>query len=155
MNDIKCNFIWGKFIGLLFLFPFIFCTINDEFNSQILESSDSYLIDINDYDNLGIIMTTSKKIYFISSIEETPSTSINFDLNVANYSMGATYHNNYLLVACTEDSLLGWVNIEAGESSPLLNYNDISYEGKTLDKPNQICSLSIFENIAYIAIAND
>ena len=154
MNDIKIKIILTPFIHLiLFLSSFIINQINDEFKYNTLESSDSYLIDINDYHNLGLIMTTSKKIYFISSFEETDYNPITFNLSVSNFSMGATYNNNYLLVACLEDSLLAKININNGESESLLNYG--TYDGKTLEPPNQICSLSIFENFIYITIANE
>ena len=155
MNDFKFILVLNIIIVLFLLISFVLCEINDDFKSDELESSNSYLIDINDYHNLGLIMTTSKNIYFISSFEDTPPAPTNFILNVANYSMGATYDENYLLVACLEDSLLAKINIRTGDSSILLNYDDISYNGEILENPNQICSLSIFENIVYIAIANE
>ena len=155
MNDFKFILVLNIIIVLILLISFVYCEISDGFRSDELESSNSYLIDINDYHNLGLIMTTSKNIYFISSLEATPLVPTNFILNVANYSMGATYDENYLLVACLEDSLLAKINIRTGDSSILLNYDDISYNGEILENPNQICSLSIFENTAYIAIANE
>ena len=71
--------------------------------------------------------------------------------------MAASYNENYILIAFLNDSLLSKININTGDSTNLLNYDGISNmeEEDTLIPPTQICSLSIYENNAYIAISNN
>jgi len=136
---------------IIYIYSYIFCQINDNFQKGVLESENSYFIDINDYHNLNLLITTAKKIYTSDSL---PNPITNFTAKVENYSMAATYNSDYILVACLNDSLLAKININTGDSSNLLDYTDVSIEdGNTLVPPAQICSLSIFENIVHIAIS--
>ena len=141
---------------IFFISSFIFCQINDDFINGNIDSdfTSSDIIDINDYHNLNLIITTSKNIYTIPSFDNP----ITFTANINKYSMAATYDQNYLLVACLDDSLLTKIKInsEGTESISLLDYDDIdilSIYADTLEPPSQICSLSIFENSVYIAIS--
>mgnify|MGYP002623862319 CR=1 FL=1 len=136
---------------IIYISSYTVCQINDNFQQGILESENSYFIDINDYHNLNLIVTTAQKIYTIDSI---PNPISNFSAKVENYSMAATYDLNYILVACLNDSLLTKININTGESTNLLDYSGITIEGgDILVPPTQICSLSIFQNnIVHLAI---
>ena len=139
---------------ILIIFPLISCQINDDFSNGVIESENSNIIDFADYHNLNLLITTAKHIYSISSISTIKST---FTSNINNYSMAASYNENYILVACLNDSLLSKININTGDSTNLINYDGIPNmeEEDTLVPPTQICSLSIYENIAYIAISNN
>ena len=140
-----------SFLLIIYIYSYTFCQIKDNFQKGELEHDNSYFIDINDYHSLNLIVTTSQKIYTSDSI---PNPISNFNVKVENYSMAATFDQNYLLVACLNDSLLAKINIGTGESSNLLDYNGVNIEvGEVLVRPNQICSLSIFENTVHIAIA--
>jgi len=136
---------------IIYIYSYTVCQINDNFKKGVLEHENSYFIDINDYHNLNLIVTTSQKIYTSDSLPNPIST---FTAKVENYSMAATYNQNYILVACLKDSLLAKININTGDSNNLLDYNEINVgNGNILVPPSQICSLSIFENIVHIAIA--
>ena len=136
---------------IIYIYSYIVCQINDNFQKGDLEHENSYFIDINDYHNLNLIITTSQKIYKSNSLPNQIST---FTAKVENYSMAATFDQNYLLVACLNDSFLAKININTGDSTNLLYYTDVIIEDEnTLVPPNQICSLSIFENIVHIAKA--
>ena len=69
--------------------------------------------------------------------------------------MAATYDENYILVACSEDNLLSKIHINSGDSENLINYNEIpNMEAEDiLAQPDQVCSISIDEDIAYISIS--
>ena len=135
---------------IIYISSGIFCQINDNFQKGVLENENSYFIDINDYHNLNLIVSTSQKIYTSDSL---PNPISNFSAKVENYSMAATYDQNYILVACLNDSLLAKININTGDSNNLLDYTDVNIgEGNELVPPTQICSLSIFQDIVHIAI---
>ena len=135
---------------IIYISSGIFCQINDNFQKGVLEHESSYFIDFNDYHNLSLIVTTSQKIYTSDSLPNPIST---FTSKVENYSMAATYNENYIFVACLNDSLLEKIIINTGESINLLNYTEVDIgDGNTLVPPTQICSLSIFQDIVHIAI---
>ncbi len=136
---------------IIYIYSYTICQINDNFQKGVLEQENSYIIDINDYHNLNLIVTTSQKIYTSDSL---PNPVLTFPDNVANYSMAATYSKDYILVACLKDYLLGNININTGVSASFLNYENINIEdGNTLVPPTQTCSLSIFDDYVHIAIA--
>jgi hypothetical protein len=93
---------------IIYIYSYIVCQINDNFQKGELEHENSYFIDINDYHNLNLIISTSHKIYTSNSLPNPIST---FTAKVENYSMAATYDQNYILVACLNDSLLAKINI--------------------------------------------
>ena len=135
---------------IIYISSGILCQINDNFQKGVLENENSYFIDINDYHNLNLIVSTSQKIYTSDSL---PNPISNFSAKVENYSMAATYDQNYILVACLNDSLLAKININTGDSTNLLDYTNVNIEdGNTLVPPTQICSLSIFQDVVHIAI---
>ena len=166
---------------LIIIIQIIFSQINDDFTTDIIESLDSNLIDFNDYHNLNLVITTAKNIYSISDLTTVKKT---FRSEINSYSMAASYNEDYILIACLNDGLLSKININSeddgdgsgdggGDSGDgdggdgngdgdsdinaeiLLNYEDINIEGEdNLVPPSQVCSLSINDNIAYIAISN-
>ena len=105
-------------------------------------SEESSLIDISDYHNLSLIITTNKKIY--TGIPPTHNSTTNS--SIINISSAVTYNNNYILMACTENYLLSKIDIETGEESPLINYENISL-------PNYTCSISSKDDYVYISFS--
>ena len=86
---------------IIYIYSYTVCQINDNFQKGVLEHESSYFIDFNDYHNLSLIVTTSQKIYTSDSLPNPIST---FTSKVENYSMAATYNENYIFVACLNDS---------------------------------------------------
>ena len=81
-------------------------------------SQQASIIDITDYYNLYLLITTEKKIYIgmpPNKISETTS-------NIINITSAVTYDTNYILLVCTGDYLLSKININTGEEIPLINY---------------------------------
>ena len=112
----------------------------DSLTTGILNEEAS-LIDISDYHNLFPIITTDKKIY----LGIPPVFKANISSKINSFSAAATYNNEYILMACTEDYLLSKIKIETGEETPLINY-------EKFNSPNCICSISLKDNYVYIAI---
>ena len=129
-------------------FIFIFITINSQINDNYeLQSLDgNSLIDVFDYHNLKLVVSTSGNIY--EGIPPTKKSQTSAKL--LEYSAIASVNENYLLASCLEDCLLAKINIINGEYTPLLQYSDIS-TSLELTTPENVCSISIFENLAFIA----
>ena len=133
------------------IFRFIFSQINDNFEFIDLEGEDgNTFLDITDYHNLKLIISTSKKIY--QGIPPKKISTTNAKLGPA--SSALTINENYILVSCLNDSLLTKININNGEYSSLVSYNNIS-TSTTLSVPSTICSISIFENMVFIGYAQN
>ena len=113
------------------------------FGIDSFEGSD--LVDVTDYHNYSLIITTSKKIY--TGIPPTLKTTTT--ANLINASSIIILNEKYLLAACLQDSLLTKIKFNNGESTSLLNYNTFSTE-LNLDIPITSCSLSIIENTIFI-----
>ena len=113
------------------------------FGIDTFEGSD--LVDVTDYHNYSLIVTTSKKIY--TGIPPTLKTITT--ANLINASSIIILNEKYLLAACLQDSLLTKINFNNGESTSLINYNAFSTE-LNLDIPITSCSLSIIENTIFI-----
>ena len=148
----KVLFIPLKNFLLFFLFinmPFINSQINDNFEKGNLEEGNYDLLDVTDYHNLGLIVSSSKSIYTgIPPIKKTETNAALFK-----FSHLITINTNYLLVACLEDSFLGKINLSTGSYAPLLSYSEIEdtlNSSNTLGLPNAICSLSNIDNTIYI-----
>ena len=139
-NCLIKNKITYVFFFNFFFFKNLFCQINDNYFSGDLEAAD-YFLDVKDNHDLYLTITSSKKIY--AGIPPIFKSSIEAKIN--SYSSVATYNDNFILVACLEDSLLAKININNGNSETLLNYFE------PLVKPEFICSLVI--NIDKINIA--
>ena len=120
--------MYSKRINLIviyFLLLLIFCLkivlseLKDYYSSAILENENNYLVDVKDYHNISIILTTSKNIY--TGIPPVLKSRTN--AAIYNCSSAATYNENYILIACLSDSLLSKININTGQSSSLLDYS--------------------------------
>lgn len=139
--QIKCKITYIFFFNFFF-FKNLLCQINDNYSSGDLDSAD-YFLDVKDNNNLYLTITSSKKIY--AGIP--PTLKSTFEANINSYSSIATYNDNFILVACLEDSLLSKININSGDNEILLNYFG------NLVKPEFICSLVINIDKIYIAIS--
>ena len=103
------------------------------------------IIDITDYHNLYLLITTENKIYTgIPPNKKSETTS-----NIINITSAATYDTNYVILACTGDYFLSQINIYTGDEVPLLNYSNVSL---SVEKIKYICSISILDNIVYLGI---
>jgi len=123
----------------------IFSETIDNYISDSLEGEEgNYLLDVVDYHNLHILLSTSGKIY--EGIPPSYKSQTNAKIN--NCSSIATINENYAFASCLNDSLLGKININTGDYTPLIQYTDIT--SLELTVPKTICSLSIFNNLVYI-----
>ena len=109
-------------------------------------SEQASIIDITDYHNLYLVITTEKNIYTGMPPNKISSTTS----KIINITAGATYDSNYVLLACTEDYLLSKININTGEEVPLVNYQQLSL---SIENLNYSCSINIYNNTAYIGIS--
>ena len=136
---------------LFSLFIFIFITINSQINDnyelQSLNDEDgNSLIDVVDYHNLKLVVSSSGNIYEGIPPQKVSQTSA----KLLKYSAIASLNEQYLLASCLRDSLLTKINIINGEFTSLLQYSDISTSIE-LTTPENVCSISIFENLVFIA----
>ena len=132
---------------ILFLieFKFILPQIYDDYKSDILEEGNYDILDVTDYHNINLIVSTSKNIY--TSIP--PSLKVITNANLINSSSLITINENYLLVACLKDSFLGKISLIDGIFTSLLSYTNIGTYS-SLDIPIKICSLSNIDNTIFI-----
>ena len=128
---------------LIIIIKILYCEEYENFGIDYLPSSD--LIDVTDYHNLSLIVTTDKNIY--TGIPPTKKTTT--DANLINASSVITFNDKYILAACLQDSLLTKINLNNGMSTSLLNYDIFSTE-LNLNVPITSCSLSIIENTIFI-----
>ena len=117
-----------------------------ENNYQVANiSQNAAIIDITDYYDLYLLITTEKIIYTgMPPTQKSVTTS-----NIINITVAATYDTNYVLLACTGDYFLSKININTGEEVPLISYSDLSL---SIINVNYTCSISILDNIVYIGI---
>ena len=108
-------------------------------------SSNASLIDISDYNDIYPIITTDNQIY----IGMTPNRINVENSSIINISAAATYDNNTILLACSENYLLSKINIYTGEEISLLSYNKFNLSIESL---NYSCSICYSNNIAYVGI---
>ncbi len=133
-----------KVLLIILKYNSVFCQINDNFQRNTLESGSYDILDYNDYQNLKLIITTSKKIY--SGIP--PQHLVTTTANLINVTSLISINSNYLLAACVQDYLLVKIKLSDGSSSPLINYN--IFNDLYLNIPIKSCSLSILDDIVYI-----
>ena len=129
---------------ILIQIKLLFSQYFETFTSSILNSHAS-LIDITDYHSIFPIITSDKKIYTnIPPIERSVTSS-----KITKFSAAATYNENTILIACTEDYLLSEIDIDSGEETPLVYYEDIN-----TNIPSYICSISIYNDFVYIGMSH-
>ena len=131
--------------SLFFNLSFHICLIYDNFENKILDE-DSEFIDVHDYHNLNLIVTTSKKIFTgIPPILKTTTGA-----NLINTSSVITLNSDFILASCLKDSLLTKINIKNGNFTSLLNYSDNQLSSLNLEIPITFCSLSIIDETIFI-----
>ena len=108
-------------------------------------SQQGSIIDITDYHNLYLLITTEKNIY----IDMPPNKTSETTSKIINITAAATYNTNYILLACTGDYLLSKINIYTGEEISLVNYSNLNL---SIENLNYTCSISILNNNVYIGI---
>ena len=145
LNKLSPNYIIFILLGFIFKYKIYYCQIYDNFSNIILEEG-SELIDVNDYQNLKLIVSTSKKIY--SGIPPKFKTAT--EANLINASSIITLDSDYILASCLQDSLLAKININNGSFKSLLNYTDSSLSSLNLEIPKTSCSLSNIDNTIFI-----
>ena len=140
-----------KSIHITLLFILFFLNIKQVFSSY-LESFQKYefteldsLIEITDYYNLSIFMTTRGEIY--TGIPPIKNNTISPSSHFTKFTSGVTYNENYILMSCTKNYLLGKINIITGEETPLINYN------YTL-MPNYTCGVFTDKEYVYISMSH-
>ena len=142
----KYMYLPHYFFNLLFFLVFSFQIKEilpayfDSFQSGELNDKAS-LIDVTDYYNLSLIVTSDNKIY--TGIP--PELKVNEISNLRNISSAVTYDENNILIACTENYLLTKINLITGKETPLIYYENIS-----APDPENICSISYMDDYVYI-----
>ena len=134
------------FLLLIFLkINIIYPQIFDNYLSDILEEGNYDLLDVTDYHNINLIVSTSKNIYY----GIPPYQTIKTNANLINSTSIITINSNYLLAACLQDSFLGKISLSDGSFTSLLQYNDPRIS-LSIDIPKTSCSLSNIDNIIFI-----
>ena len=147
MDSSQFNKIFIILFIILYEAKFILNGINDDYESNELETGDYDILDFNDYHNLKLIITTSKNIYKgIPPILFKTTTA-----NLINATSFISINENFLLAACTQDNLL--IKIKLSDSynssySSMINYD--YFNDLQLTVPTTTCSLSILGNIVFI-----
>ena len=139
----KCVFIIYAIILHLSL---IISEIYDNYASQHLEEGGYDLLDVNDYHNLKLIVSSSKKIY--TGIP--PQLKVQTEAELINSSSLITLNENYLLASCLNDSLLSKISLIDGSAYKILDYSDIDITNHKLEPPIKTCSLTKMENLIFI-----
>ena len=134
------------FLLLIFLkINIIYPQIFDNYLSDILEEGNYDLLDVTDYHNINLIVSTSKNIYY----GIPPNQTVKTNANLINSTSIITINSNYLLAACLQDSFLGKISLLDGSFTSLLQYNDPRIS-LSIDIPKTSCSLSNIDNIIFI-----
>ena len=136
-----------EFKRLFLLFIFFKTFISEYFESMEVGSisDNASIIDITDYNNLYLLITTEKYIY----TGMPPNKASETQSKIMNISAAVTYDNNYILLACSENYLLSIININSRVEMRLLNYEDAQL---TIEYLNYSCSICFKNNISYIGI---
>lgn len=143
----KFALIIFSFSIFLVIFQLIFCEINDNFDHGTLEEDGSSLLDVADYLNLSLIVTTSGNIYNGTPLRHISLTNASFNES----TFIAICNEDYILASCLEDSLLTKIRISTGEYEYLLNYSDFD----SITASNSSCCISIYEDIVFISTSQN
>ena len=136
-----------KLVFLLFFLEIklIIPQIYDNYESGILEEGNYDILDVIDYHNINLIVSTSKNIY--KGIP--PKKTVKTNANLINSTSLITINENFLLAACLQDSFLGKISLSDGKFTSFLSYTDISISS-SLQIPIKSCSLSNIDNTIFI-----
>ena len=142
MSELFLTFL---FVNLRYTFIAVLLNSNiivsQDFQSLIPQilTEQSLLMDVKDYEDNNLIMTKNK--IYSGLIPEEKGT---FNQDFPNSAVFATYNSFYILNACTNNSLLGYININSLEETTIYPYS-------TVELTNYTCSLSYLEPYAYVA----
>ena len=123
----------------------IFSQINDNFETGALEEGNYNLLDVTDYHNMNLIVSTSKNIY----TGVPPVKKVETNANLIKFSSLITINENYLLAACLQDSFLGKINLSNGNFISIISYEN-PIDSKSIQVPQTICSLSNIDDTIFI-----
>ena len=146
----KNNSIFTIFyIFFLIIFSkIIICQITESFTDDILESEGNSIIDIADYFNLYLLVSSSGNIYNGNPLSTTPRATTSASLNAS--TSAAECNEKFILAACLNDYLLVKINIDDGSFVKLVEYTEFN---TIVVSDSSSCCVSIYENIVYIAIS--
>ena len=147
MKNIKILIITCFLVCLIL--KIIVCQINDNFNYGILESQRSSILDVSDYLNLSLLVSSSGNIY--NAIPFNPTPRVRTSANFNSSSAVAICNENYLIAGCLVDHLLVKININDGSFSELVEYSE--FNGIVITNLASSCCVTIYENIVFIAIS--
>ena len=122
--------------------------INDNFIYNTLESSGNSILDISDYLDLYLLISSSGNIYKGIPFSSTPISITSAGLNSS--SAAAVCNENYIIASCLNNYLLVKININNGKFESLVEYSDFS---SIVVSNSSSCSLSIYDNNVYIGIS--
>ena len=135
-----------KILLFLIFLKLSFCQIYDNFRNGTLESGGYSILDIADYLNTSILVSSSGKIYNAAGLDVKLTTSANLNAS----SSIAVYNQNYILAACLSDSLLVKISLVDGGFQSLVPYSDFD----TIQvSPESSCSISFYNNIVFIGVS--
>ena len=137
------------FLFLLMYIKFTRVQIHDNFQLDVFEEGNFDLLDVTDYHNIGLIVSSSKAIY----IGIPPIKKIVTNAKLIKYSSLITINSNYLLASCLEDSFLGKINLSTGNFESLISYSKFDPDDN-IGIPQAICSLSNIDNIIFVGHSN-
>ncbi len=140
------NIFQTIYLLLIFLeIKLISSQIYDNYDSGILEEGNYDILDVTDYHNISLIVSTSKNIY--TGIPPNKTTKTN--ANLINATSLITINENFLLASCLQDSFLGKISLSDGNFISLLSYSDINTY-LPIEIPIKSCSLSNIDNAIFI-----
>ena len=147
MKNIRIQII--SYLFTFIIIKNIISQINDNFNYGILESESSHILDVADYLNLSLLVSSSGKIYNAIPFSTTPRirTYVNFNSS----SAVAICNENYLIATCLVDHFLVKINFNDGSFSELIEYTE--FNNIVLSDTTSSCCVTIYENIVFIAIS--
>ena len=127
---------------ILFLFVLNFIPIETQVIKTL--STESNLLELKDYLNMGLFITNDK--LFSNLADENPT--VLFDnQNFPSNSVFATYDSDYLLIGCSTTNFLGSININTGEEKTLYLYSTV-FSGLTSAK--DFCSISYLNPYVFV-----
>ena len=144
MKSSHFNQILISLFIILIQINFVRDTISDDYETNTLEEGDYDIMEFNDYHNLKLIITSSKRIY--KGIP--PQYYFTTTANLINATSFISINEKFLLGACAQDNLLIKVKISDGATSSVINYN--YFNDLQLQAPTTTCSLSIINNTIFI-----